>query len=41
MPLPIDKIADGLSDDGYIVIPRALDADVLSGLQQRVTSLSP
>ena len=41
MSLSIDKIADGLSDDGYIVIPNALDAEVLSGLQQRVTSLSP
>ena len=41
MSLPIDNIADALSDEGYIVIPNALDADVLSGLQQRVTSLSP
>ena len=41
MSLPIDNIADALSDEGYIVIPNALDADVLSGLQQRVTNLSP
>jgi len=40
MPIPIDKIADALSDDGYIVIPHALDTSVLHGLQQRVTGLS-
>ena len=41
MSISIDNIADALSDEGYIVIPNALDADVLSGLQQRVTNLSP
>ncbi|MBV1921234.1 MAG: 2OG-Fe(II) oxygenase, partial [Pseudomonadales bacterium] len=41
MSISIDKIADALSEDGYIVIPHALDVDVLNGLQQRVTRLSP
>jgi len=41
MSISIDNIADALSEDGYIVIPRALDAEVLTGLQQRVTGLSP
>lgn len=41
MSISIDDIADALSEEGYIVIPRALDVSVLNGLQQRVTSLSP
>ncbi len=41
MSISIDDIADALSEKGYIVIPRALDANVLNGLQHRVTDLSP
>lgn len=41
MSISIDKIADALSEEGYIVIPCALRGEVLGGLQQRVTSLSP
>ncbi|PCJ31284.1 MAG: hypothetical protein COA99_17385 [Moraxellaceae bacterium] len=40
MSISIDKVADALSEEGYIVIPYALDDDVLHGLQQRVTRLS-
>jgi len=40
MSISIDKVADALSDEGYIVIPYALNDDVLHGLQQRVTRLS-
>ncbi len=40
MSISIDKVADALSEEGYIVIPYALDVDVLRGLQQRVGSLS-
>ncbi|OUS01801.1 hypothetical protein A9Q81_09515 [Gammaproteobacteria bacterium 42_54_T18] len=41
MSISIDKVAGALSEEGYIVIPYALNDDVLNGLQQRVTSLSP
>jgi SM-20-related protein len=37
----LDTIADGLNEQGYIIVPHALSSELMACLQQRVQTLAP